>query len=400
VTDWTRLRDDFQLPREVAYFAFMVFASHPRPVASRIEAYRSGLDGSGFPFFREQSGMRSREAAPALERYFGVEPGLGALTHGTAMGLAQVLGGVRLAPGQEILTSRNEHPATLDPLRFRSERDGTPYRQVPLFTDSRTATATEILENLAQAIRPETRVLVLTWVYSCDGVKLPITQIAQLVTSENERRAGEADRLLLVVDGVHGFGVEDTTFGELGADFFVSGCHKWIFGPRGTGIIAGRRDAWPHLVPLIATLAPASPDPALAHIPGGIVAFEHWWALAAAFEYQLDVLGKGRVQKRVRELAGRLKAGLAALPGATVVTPASPDLSSGIVCVDVGAMAPRDVLEHLTREKIVASQSAWDSTADRSHVRFSVTALNTEPEVDRAVHAIASLLAAAPGPRP
>ena len=59
----------------------------------------------------------------------------------------------------------------------------------------------------------------------------------------NKKRA-EADRVLLCVDGVHGFGVEQESVGDLGCDFFVAGCHKWMFGPRGTGIVWGRADAW------------------------------------------------------------------------------------------------------------------------------------------------------------
>src|SRR3546814_14835530 len=38
---------------------------------------------------------------------------------------------------------------------------------------------------------------------------------------------------------------------SLGADCLMSGCHKWLYGPRGTGIIAGRSDAWARLDPMI-----------------------------------------------------------------------------------------------------------------------------------------------------
>ena len=50
----------------------------------------------------------------------------------------------------------------------------------------------------------------------------------------------ERERVLLCVDGVHGFGVEETSPAELGCDLFAAGCHKWLFGPRGTGLLWGR----------------------------------------------------------------------------------------------------------------------------------------------------------------
>lgn len=61
---------------------------------------------------------------------------------------------------------------------------------------------------------------------------MPVRRIADALAEINAGRS-EADRVLLVVDGVHGFGVEDETVAQMGCDFFVAGTHKWIFGPRG-----------------------------------------------------------------------------------------------------------------------------------------------------------------------
>ena len=57
-----------------------------------------------------------------------------------------------------------------------------------------------------------------------------------------EESAGrdEADRILLCVDAVHGCGADAATPVDLGCDFFVAGCHKWVFGPRGTGLVWAR----------------------------------------------------------------------------------------------------------------------------------------------------------------
>ena len=58
-------------------------------------------------------------------------------------------------------------------------------------------------------------------------------------TSTGDRDA--ADRILLCVDGVHGFGAVDVDLPDLGCDFLATGTHKWLFGPRGTGIAVGAR---------------------------------------------------------------------------------------------------------------------------------------------------------------
>ena len=63
----------------------------------------------------------------------------------------------------------------------------------------------------------------------------------------------------MVVDGVHGLGCVDESVADFGADFFCAGTHKWIYAPRGTGLVWARPEAW-------ARLGPSSP-PSLRRSP-------------------------------------------------------------------------------------------------------------------------------------
>src|SRR5206468_1517697 len=103
----------------------------------------------------------------------------------------------------------------------------------------------------------------------------------------NGKRA-ERDRVLIVVDGVHGFGVEDEAAATTGVDVFVTGTHKWIFGPRGTGLVWARDTVWAQLRPSIPSFdSPDGYDAWLQHkpaagpakagwfSPGGFRAYEH-----------------------------------------------------------------------------------------------------------------------------
>ncbi|PYP61329.1 MAG: hypothetical protein DMD26_17770 [Gemmatimonadetes bacterium] len=123
-------------------------------------------------------------------------------------------------------------------------------RYVALYDKPANANAQQIAERLEQAITPRTRAVGVTWVHSSSGVKIPIDAIAAAVARANRGRA-DADRCLLIVDGVHGFANQDVDVARLGADFFATGTHKWLFAPRGTGFLWGQSDAWPHLRPTI-----------------------------------------------------------------------------------------------------------------------------------------------------
>jgi selenocysteine lyase/cysteine desulfurase len=214
-------------------------------------------------------------------------------------------------------------------------------------------------------------------VHSSTGVKLPLRRIAQGLGVER-------GRLLLCVDGVHGLGVENETVASLGADFLVSGCHKWLFGPRGTGLVWGRPTAWTAVRPTIPSFSGGSP--ARAFTPGGFHSFEHRWALAEAFRFH-GRIGKARVEARIHALNRRLKEGLAAMPHVTVLTPRSDALSAGIVVFSVDRLSPGAVVAALARRRIVATQTPYTP----AHARLAPGLLNTPGEVDRVLGAIRAL---------
>src|SRR4029434_4786839 len=89
----------------------------------------------------------------------------------------------------------------------------------------------EIAERIRKAIGPKTRAVGVTWVHSSSGVRLPITHIVQRLAEVNRSRE-EKDRVLLIVDGVHGLGVEDPKITALDCDAFAAGTHKWMFWPQ------------------------------------------------------------------------------------------------------------------------------------------------------------------------
>src|SRR5690606_24134200 len=85
---------------------------------------------------------------------------------------------------------------------------------------------------------------------SSTGFKMPIRAIADGLAEINADREPD-DQVLLGVDGVHGFGVENVSFADLGCDMLMAGCHKWLFGPRGTGIAAFSHKALDALRPTV-----------------------------------------------------------------------------------------------------------------------------------------------------
>ena len=399
LSSWPAVRDQFLLTRERINLAMMLLASHPRPVREAIERHRRGFDEDPVTYFHENVEAREREVRESAAAYLGVKPDEVALTGNTTTGLAMLYGGLPLGRGQEIVTTTHDHYATHEALRLRSVHGGPPLRKVTLYATPETVTEGEVVGNLVKAIGPRTRAVAVTWVHSSTGVKLPIRRMADALAGLNQRR-DEADRVLLCVDGVHGFGVESETMAELGCDFFVTGCHKWLFGPRGTGLVWGRADAWKGHAGLIPTFEwgafeawmrgqpPDALPPGPRTTPGGFQSFDHRWSLPAAFRFHQQ-LGRARVTARIHELAHRCKQGLAAIPSVKLHTPEADALSAGLVCFEVAGKTPKAVVEHLHTRKIVASETPYAT----SYARFSPSLLNTPEEIDRAVAEVRALVA-------
>ncbi len=238
---WAAVRAQFPLTRDRLHFGGLLLASHPAPVAHAIDRHRRGLDADPVDYLHRHQNDLEAAVYDAAGRYLGADPRTIALTDSTTMGLGLLYRGLDLEPGQEVLTTRHDFLATHDSLRYATSRTGSTLRFVSLYDQNRSSEATEdeMVASLLAAVSPHTRVVAVTWVHSSSGVRLPVARIAAELARLNADRA-PTDRALLCVDGVHGLGVEDVTVAVLGCDFFAAGCHKWLFGPRGTGILWGK----------------------------------------------------------------------------------------------------------------------------------------------------------------
>jgi isopenicillin-N epimerase len=381
---WASLRSEFRLRRDRVHLGAFLLASHPAPVRRAIDRHRRGLDADPVVYLHGHWLALEAAVHRAAATYTGARAADIALTDSTTMGLALLYNGLHVRAGQELLTSTHDFFVTHDALDLKAERSGATVRKIQLYDASAAASVDEIVKRVVAAVTPRTRVVALTWVHSSTGVKLPIRAIARALAPLNRGRA-EADRLLFCVDGVHGFGIENVRLPDLGCDFFAAGCHKWLFGPRGTGLVWGRPGAWQHVTHTIPSFTFAG-TPGTAMTPGGFHSFEHRWSLTEAFKLHQRI-GKARVAARTHELNSRFKAGLAGMRNMSLHTPRSPSLSAGLVCFEVRGMGPQEVVDRLLRRRIVATVSPYSPPL----ARVAPSVLNTPAEVDRAVRAVRAL---------
>lgn len=395
LSDWDAVRAQFALDPAYLHFASFFIASHPAPVREAIEGYRRAIDAN--PFLVIERGLFEDEAhnvplqvQTEIADYLGGRAAEVCLTANTTTGLALVYHGLPLKPGDEVLCTTHDHYSHHESIRLATERAGATMRKIPLFEDAASATTDSLVDALLAGIGPKTRVVGLTWVHSASGIRLPIRELAAALRA----RGGEPP--LLVVDGVHGLGSADETVARMGCDYFCAGTHKWMFAPRGTGLVWATAENWARLRPTVPSFSdldqyvawekdavPASPTNANRMSPGGFVAYDHQWATAAAFRMHRQ-MGKARVAARIRALNDQCKAGLAANRKVRIHTPMSGDLSAGLVSFEVDGLTPAQVVKQLLARNIIASTSPYAIT----YARLAPSLVNTPGQVEQAVRAV------------
>jgi L-cysteine/cystine lyase len=190
----------------------------PVPAAAQraaVEAWRLGTEeGRGGPFYERLIGLSDQ----LRERYAAV---LGAdaldiaLMSGTSDGCGRVVAGLRLGPGDEILTADDEHPGLQGPLIAARLHRGVTIRAVPL-------------AELPEAVTDNTKLIACSHVSWHSGALAPVADLAKVARARD---------VPLLLDGAQGVGAIPTDVAALGASFYAGSGQKWLCGPVGCGML-------------------------------------------------------------------------------------------------------------------------------------------------------------------
>ena len=216
-----------------------------------------------------------------------------ALTGSTTDGVNTVIAGLDLRPGDEIITSDEEHPGLLAPLGRARSVHGVQVRIVPF-------------AELPGEVKPNTKLIASSHVSWVGG---------RVVDHEALNRTG----VPVLLDAAQGIGAVPVDVEALGCAFYAASGQKWLCGPEGSGCLYVREDQIDQLtVPWPGYGSLADARNALSSGPADHAArFDHGfppgmrstWALASIAV--LESAGWEWVHARAADLAADLAARLA-----------------------------------------------------------------------------------------
>lgn len=293
-----------------------------------------------------------------------------------------------LGPGDEIVVTEAEHHANLIPWQRLATRTGATLRAVPVDEHGLWS-----LDGLAAALADRTRVVAFAEVSNVTGFLAPVAEAVSLVRERSPRA-------LTVLDACQSVPHRPTDFAAAGVDFAAFSGHKML-GPNGIGGLYGRAELLDALPPARTggstitrvTLDRAEFLPAPHRFEAGTQPVSQVVALAEAVRY-LDGLGMAEVARHETELAARLVAGVAELPGVRIIGPQAGTPRAGLVAVAVDGVHAHDVGQYLDEAGIVVrvghhcAQPLHRALGITASTRASAHVYTTADEVDRFVEAL------------
>jgi L-cysteine/cystine lyase len=331
--------------------------------------------GPGSPLAAAEGWDGVEAARTAIAELTGTAREAVALTASTSAGLAIVMAGLPWEPGDELLTSDQEHVGLLTPVAAVASRWGVSVRKFP-------ANAADPVCAISELLTPRTRLLAFSEVLFTSGRVMPVAEIA---------RACREQGVLVLADGAQSAGVMPVRPLESGADFYAATCHKWLSGPEGTGclLVAPEHLAHGTVHPTVVGYAAAGDRPGTlaqtaARYEGSTLNFADFSAVPVA----LDFLRRGGAAAdrydRILDLALQFRNRLRELRGARLLLEADEDQRSGLVSWTMEGQDPARVASRLLDEHGICIRTVPAPAALRASFHF----FNTAEEVDRLAGAL------------
>lgn len=361
----------------------------PLPV---IEAVRAHLDREllvgGYTARAEAEGA-VEEVYRSIATLIGARPDEIALTDSATRAWDQVFYGLEFSAGDRILTDQSCYGSNYLAFLQAARRTGVEIVALP-----DTPSGELDVDALDQAVDARTRLLALTWSPTASGRVNPAAAAGAVARRHD---------LPYLLDACQAVGQMPVHVGELQCDFLSATGRKYLRGPRGTGFLYVHPRMLERVEPAVVDVRAAEWQSVDRYrLRADARRYETWemnyaavLGLGAAVDYALNWPQDG-VWLRIQELAGRLRAGLSAVPGTMVRDTGT--VQGGIVTFTVAGQAAADIKRRLFEQDVIVSVSSPDGQlldfARRRLpplVRASIHYFNTEEEVEDLVARIGSL---------
>src|SRR5262252_1366951 len=246
---WAAIQNSFSVTRGIINLNNGGVSPSPRVVTEALVRYIwEQEDATAYTMWQILE-PQSETIRTGLAELFGCDREEIAITRNASESLETLLMGIDFNPGDEILTTTQDYPRMLTTLRQREKRENLKLKliQVPIPPKK----LEEITAAFEKGITDRTRLILISHMINITGQITPVKAVCDLARARG---------IETIVDGAHSFAQFYFKQSDLGCDYFGTSLHKWLYAPKGTGVLYVNRDKIEKLWPLMAAEAKEASD--------------------------------------------------------------------------------------------------------------------------------------------
>jgi selenocysteine lyase/cysteine desulfurase len=229
-----------------------------------------------------------------------------------------------------------------------------------------------------RAVTPKTKLILISHQINLTGQITPVKRVCDMA------RARGIDT---IVDGAHSFAQFDFKRDDLGCDYFGTSLHKWIYAPKGTGMLYVRKEKIPKIWALMASEDRNKND---------IRKFEEIGTHSAAMRLAIgeailfhNAIGAKRKEERLRYLSRYWMNNLKSIPKVGFNTSFEPRQSCAIANFKIDGVDPVQLGGYLmAKHRIFTTPIVHD---EFNGIRITPNVYTTLWELDRFCNVVADV---------
>ena len=335
---WAAIQNSFSVTRGIINLNNGGVSPSPKVVTEALVRYIWEQEDCTAYTMWEILEPQSETIRTGLAEFFGCDREEIAITRNASESLEILLDGMDFKSGDEILTTTQDYPRMLTTLRQREARENLKLKLIKVPIPPKNLN--EITAAFEQGITDRTRLILISHMINITGQITPVKAVCDLA-----RKRG----IETIVDGAHSFAQFDFKQSDLGCDYFGTSLHKWLYAPKGTGLLYVKRDKIDKIWPLMAAETKQKSD---------IRKFEEIGTHSAAPKLAIgealvfnNAIGAQRKEARLRYLSRYWMNKLKSVPKIRFNTSFDPNQSCAIANVHIEGTDPKAVTKYLFDQK-------------------------------------------------
>lgn len=239
---WAAIQQAFSVTRGIVNLNNGGVSPSPRIVTEAFVRYSWQQEDATAYTMWQLLEPQSETVRVGLAEIFGCDAEEIAITRNASESLETLMMGLDLKSGDEIVTTTQDYPRMLTTLRQRELREGLKLNliKVPIAPND----VSDLASPFERAITARTKLILISHQINLTGQIMPVRKVCEMARARG---------IETIVDGAHSFAQFDFKRDDLQCDYFGTSLHKWLYAPKGTGMLYVRREKIPKIWALMAS---------------------------------------------------------------------------------------------------------------------------------------------------